>query len=468
MLFTDPQFYLFFLPITLFALWLSLRVSKGQFSGASYLVIALATLFFYGSQSAWYLLPLGISIGCDFLWATLLFRTKDSRIRKLICTLSICQNIAILALFKFRPFWLSLLGGNSEGYGELAWLPKELPPGISFYTFESMSFVIDIYRGQIAAPVRPREFFGFLLMFPRFIAGPIVRFSEMLPQYQRFQGMHLGSGFVTFAFGFALKRLFADNFAHLVPLAFENTSPSGLESWLGVFGYTFQIYFDFSGYSLMAIGLGKMLGFQFPANFNRPYLASSLQDFWRRWHITLSSWLRDYVYFSLGGNRCGKWRTYLNLLITMAVGGVWHGGTVSFLIWGLWHGSFLVIERQIWSEDYQARWRTVFTFFIVMWGWVFFRADTLKHAARIFHSLLFFGGTDSLVVHLPQAMSPEQWLLIGCGLVYCFVIERNWESLMDRLEKLPPFFAYSTSSFLIAMSVDLSSNSLLPFLYFQF
>jgi alginate O-acetyltransferase complex protein AlgI len=459
MLFTHTTFLFYFLPLALLALRITNSFQKGkEFSNASRLTIFLATLVFYGFKQPWWLVPFCFCIAFDFLWAHLLWKAQGTT-RKWLCAVSISQNLALLGTFKYWDVFAPALHLP----------PIELPPGISFYTFESMSFVIDVYRRQTQPPKSPLEFFAFIGMFPRFVAGPIVRYREMVDQFSRYKGMQLGPGLYTFIIGFFLKTCFADNCAQFVNYAFDREGTvQFLSAWVGTLAFTMQIYFDFSGYSLMAIGLGKCLGFQFPTNFNRPYLAVGLSDFWRRWHITLSSWLRDYLYIPLGGNRKGPWRTYLNLFLTMAIGGLWHGSGLPFLIWGAWHGVGLCIERATGIGGRVPRWlHTAGTFLFVVCGWVFFRAKTAGEAIEILSAMAKpwqTGFNDGAIIAHPMAAA-----FFALSLIYCFAIEARWQP--EKLDYLPqlswPQHAAVMGLFIVALVGTLSAWSI-PFIYFQF
>lgn len=287
-----------------------------------------------------------------------------------------------------------------------------LPLGISFYTFQSMSYTIDVYRGRTAAIRNLIDYACFVSMFPQLVAGPIIRFSEVADQLRErtHTPAKFARGVAFFCVGLAKKVLLANPCGKIADLAFEAGSVRPLDAWYGVVAYAFQIYFDFSGYSDMAIGLGLMLGFVFPKNFDSPYLSQSITEFWRRWHISLSTWLRDYLYVPLGGNRKGPRRTYVNLALVMLLGGLWHGAAWNFLIWGGIHGALLALERlhgrRAFYAALPARLRTLVTFVIVLFTWVFFRTPDLPSALR------YLG--DMFAVGAPQE---------GAGLLAGFVYQ---------------------------------------------
>ncbi len=461
MLFTDSLFLFYFLPAALALHALTTFFRRGpSYNNTSRLLLFFLTLVFYGVKQPWWLLPFFVGILFDFLWASLLMRIERPRARAVILSLSVAQNLTLLGIFKYWDF----LGANLVAlfpqwagrfpHFALGDSPIPMPAGISFYTFESLSFVIDVYRRELIPPRNPLEFFAFIGMFPRFIAGPIVRYKEMTKQFARYGGMQIERGLYQFVHGLFLKVCFADNFALLVDYAFGNPANAGFfGAWIGVIAYTMQIYFDFSGYSMMAIGIGRCLGFEFPANFKTPYLSTSLTDFWRRWHISLSSWLRDYLYRPLGGNKHGTLRTYLNLFLTMLLGGIWHGASWMFVAWGAWHGACLAIERALGLKASRAR-----TMLIVMIGWVFFRASSMGDAATILAAM--FSPWRGLALN-PEGLLTRPVSLPFCaaGILYCFWLEPR----LGELKRAGVAVAMFAVSLVIAFS-----SMTIPFLYFQF
>lgn len=314
-----------------------------------------------------------------------------SRGQRLAVGVSVATNLALLGFFKYFNFVVESYDAllASVGLAELGLettLRVTLPLGISFYTFQSMSYTIDVYRGRAAALSSFVDFACYVSLFPQLVAGPILRFSEVADQLR--ERTHtvekLARGAAFFCLGMAKKVLLADPCGRIADLAFGADSLAPLDAWYGVTAYAFQIYFDFSGYSDMAIGLGLMLGFVFPKNFDSPYKADSITDFWRRWHVSLSTWLRDYLYIPLGGNRLGSQRTYLNLGVVMVLGGLWHGASWSFVLWGTIHGGWLALERLLGKRPvYRGLPRPVrvaTTFLVVLVAWVFFRAPDLGSA----------------------------------------------------------------------------------------
>ena len=472
MLFHSPEFLFYFLPAALLLHRVAL-VGNGRTYGTwPRLVLLLATLVFYGWDHSWWLWPFAFSVFFDFVWSTLLVRTVSERRRRLLCSLSVVQNLGLLGYFKY---WDAVVLRLATWWPVSAnWLQPhglELPAGISFYTFESLSFVIDVYRREIVPPRNPFDFFGFMAMFPRFIAGPIVRYRDISRQLVDYRGMRVQDGLMIFVRGLFLKLCFADSFAVFTGYVTHSPERVGAAAaWVGSFAYAMQLYFDFSGYSLMAIGLGVALGFDFPDNFRQPYVANSLQDFWRRWHISLSTWLRDYVYRSLGGNRAGRFNTYRNLLLTMVLGGIWHGAGLKYAVWGAGHGGFLGAERALgWQHRPASAVGWARTFLIVLAGWVFFYASDVSQALVILQRMVFLGG--SAEPFSPGALidNPLTTGLCLAGIVYCFVIEPRLAAHAQQREPQATFGGQLVAACQLAAALIVGlSQFTIPFLYFQF
>jgi alginate O-acetyltransferase complex protein AlgI len=466
-LFTDNIFLFYFLPAALLLHRLAVGRASGRYPALARVTLFLLTLVFYAYRDVWWIYPFLASVAFDFLWASLLMRTERPAARRLLVGVSIAQNLALLSLFKYRDFlrpWLPWIPELRQDGASLA-----LPAGISFYTFESLSFVIDVYRREITGKLGASDFFGFIGMFPRFIAGPIARYRPIVRQFREYPGMQLERGLPLFAAGLFLKACLADQFAVFVPYAFDQGfDPGFIGAWIGTVSYAMQIYFDFSGYSLMAIGLGLCLGFEFPSNFERPYLAASLRDFWRRWHITLSSWLRDYLYIPLGGGRRGTARTYLNIFITMLLGGMWHGAQWTFVLWGAWHGVLLCVERGAgWDAGRPHPLKRAWVLAGVGFGWILFRASSVPQALYVARSLFAgpgarLGPFDSALLH----RHPVSVLAAAFGLVYCFALEGRVDY---RLAEYPAHLRGACAFGLIVVSlILLKSTPSTWFLYFTF
>ncbi len=403
--------FLIFLPIVLLIVALLRNESQRR------ITIFAASLFFYGWWDWRFCFFLVGASTIDY-WLALKIHSAAPDHKRRWLLLSVISNLGILATFKYLGWVLRNL--NSLTGWDLPVIDVPLPLGISFFTFQAMSYTIDVYRGQFNPARRWFDFSFSMSFFPHLIAGPIVRASHFIPQLDGehpIQRDNLLDGLATFSKGFLKKTLLADQLAVCADVVFAN--PDFFSSgtvWLGVAAYTAQIYYDFSGYTDMAIGLARMFGFAFPNNFDHPYLSGNITEFWRRWHISLSSWLRDYLYISLGGNRKGHFRTYVNLLLTMLLGGLWHGASLTFVVWGALHGMALATHKFVterWPTPGVVR-RAVgvpFTLLFVMICWVFFRAPNFDVAATVLRKMAFI---DSLGCRWPyvQAMLA---LLAGAG-----------------------------------------------------
>jgi len=411
--FSSHLFVYYFLPLALLAYYLAPRRGKN-------LVLTLFSFVFYGwanvafipllitSTLIDYLCGLGLTGGFRPPWRgelpLLAPGGPRSRSQKVILTVSITANLLLLGFFKYFNFTVDSYNGLVAALGFTGLridtlMRVVLPLGISFYTFKSMSYAIDVYRGDARAMRDILDFFCFESMFPDLVAGPIIRFSEIADQLatRTITSEKFARGVSFFCLGMAKKVLLANPCGKIADTTFGAASLGALDAWQGLFAYAFQIYYDFSGYSDMAIGLALMLGFMFPKNFDSPYKAESITDFWRRWHLSLSTWLRDYLYIPLGGNRKGEWRTYINLALVMLIGGLWHGAAWTFVIWGAIHGFWLALERALGKDSWYRRLphagRVALTFFIVLIAWVFFRAPDLASALRYLGSLAGLGGS---------------------------------------------------------------------------
>lgn len=402
--------------------------------------------------------------------------TPRTRGQQIAVIVSVCTNLALLGFFKYFNFGvasydtlLTLLG--LDGLRLELVFRITLPLGISFYTFQSMSYTIDVYRGH-AAPLRSFiDFACYVSMFPQLVAGPIIRFSEVADQLRgrTCTVTKFARGVAFLSVGLAKKILLANPCGQVADLAFDAGSLSALDAWYGLVAYAFQIYYDFSAYSDMAIGLGLMLGFVFPKNFDSPYQSASITEFWRRWHISLSSWLRDYLYVPLGGSRHGPRRTYVNLLLVMVLGGLWHGAAWTFVIWGGLHGTLLALERARGKTALYDRLprpvRVGATFVLVSIGWVFFRADDLGEALRYLQTMLGLGAVEPSRAVLAGVM--YQPYLVGTVAVAALVTwgcPQTW----DWTRRLTAPRAGLTVAALVVALALLSTQAYNPFIYFMF
>lgn len=363
----------------------------------------------------------------------------------------ITLNLLTLGYFKYFNFGTDLLGIN-------AW-QVILPIGISFYIFHCISYLVDVYRGDTPPSPRLWDFAAFVALFPHLIAGPVLRYKDLALQFsQRTHSWEkFNEGALRFMIGFTKKVMIADTLAPLADGVFAHPNPTFAESWLGLLAYAAQLYFDFSGYSDMAVGLALMMGFRFIENFNHPYLSRSITEFWRRWHISLSTWLRDYLYIPLGGNRKGRLRTCVNLFLTMLLGGLWHGANVTFVFWGAWHGMLMVLERLF--GELQARWLTLLC---VLLGWVLFRSPDMEMALGFYQGLIGLHGL-ALTNDLRWQITPLMLATLGLAYLYIFLAPRlSAASALTLTGQLG-----ALGIFLLALC-KLIADSYTPFLYFQF
>jgi alginate O-acetyltransferase complex protein AlgI len=391
--------------------------------------------------------------------------------------LGVTVDLLTLGYFKYANFGVDSLNAilGAAGTAPIAWTHVILPIGISFYIFESISYIADVYRRDTEATRHPVDFATFIALFPHLIAGPVFRYKDLADQFE--QRVHswekFGEGSLRFMQGFIKKVFIADTIAPLVSSAFGLTHPTTADAWLGAIAYTAQLYFDFSGYSDMAIGLGLMMGFRFVENFNQPYISQSITEFWRRWHMSLSSWLRDYLYISLGGNRGGTLKTYRNLFLTMLLGGLWHGANWTFVLWGAWHGLMLCVERVFGVKPDPSRFRPhrwLPTLLIVVLGWVMFRSDNVGAALRMYEAMFRFDGAGLSDVYASAITSIEI-----ATLLLAIAVTAYTGTTSRRPAPLPPVFVHRHAAtqfliwplFLLAI-LKLSAQSYSPFLYFQF
>jgi len=471
MIFSSYEFIFLFLPVVLAGYYLLPARWRTTF-------LTLASYFFYGWWDYRFCGLMLLSTLIDYGAGKGIASATSSRGRKQWMLMSVVSNLSLLGFFKYFDMFASTVNyGLSAFFAEtgnptpdtsfLPLLHLVLPVGISFYTFQSMSYAIDLYRGQ-AKPTRSfMDFACYVSLFPQLVAGPIVRYHELAEQlvYREHSWARAFTGCSFFVLGFAKKVLIADGVAPLVDAAFGSTAPGFIDAWVGVLAYTMQIYFDFSGYSDMAVGLALLFGFQMPQNFHSPYKAVSITDFWRRWHISLSTWLRDYLYIPLGGNRHGPVRTYINLMLTMLLGGLWHGANWTFVAWGLFHGGLLALERAAGKQGWWARAPVVVqragTFVLVMLGWVVFRAGSMDQAWSVYAGMIGlqgWGAASGVVVwSLPLVMLP-----VAVALAWCRA--NTWEI---RHEPRWGWTLWLSVLFVVSV-LTILVNSASPFLYFQF
>jgi D-alanyl-lipoteichoic acid acyltransferase DltB (MBOAT superfamily) len=464
MLFPTIQFALFFV-VVLTANWLLAPTPQRW----KWFMLA-ASYVFYGAWDWRFTALLGGATLVNHTVAGIMAGVEEPRDRQRLLAVGIVANLGVLAWFKYYGFFVSSLINAFKPIGELPLplLQITLPVGISFFTFQAMSYVIDVYRGN-QEPASMLDFAVYLSFFPQLVAGPIVRGSEFIPQLNGRRDpkrVEAAAAFSLIAGGLFKKVVVANTLAGAIvdPVFASPQNFSAFEVLAGVYGYAVQIYADFSGYTDIAIGIALLLGFRFPQNFDSPYVATSLQDFWRRWHMTLSRWLRDYLYISLGGNRGGRAKTYRNLMITMVLGGLWHGAAWTFVLWGALHGGGMAIE-QWWRRAMPERgvpdWvKRVATFHVVCLGWILFRADSLGSVVTILSRLGHLGPTSSVTLVVIT-------LIVGAIGVQFLPTEFKVEvrGLFGRLQPIAMMAALGI--FLIVLD-GLGPEGVAPFIYFQF
>lgn len=461
MVFSSIVFLFGFLPVVLFLYhliflptWFGATGTRWRRLANLFLLVVSLLFYFWGEKFlVWVFIA---TVFIDFLCALLISKALVDRryeqlipggprsaFQKTVLALSICSNMALLGYFKYFNFGVDTFNALAlkAGFPSAMWgsPPKVLLPlGISFFVFHSMSYTIDVYRGYVKATRNPIDYACYVLMFPQLVAGPIVRYSLVAHQLlgRRMTSGIFASGVARFVTGLAKKVLVANTVSVFADRMFA--LPAGDihfgVAWLGVIAYTLQIYFDFSGYSDMAIGLGRMLGFELPINFNYPYIAISVRDFWRRWHISLSTWFQDYLYIPLGGSRRSISRTYGNLATVFLLCGLWHGAKWTFVAWGLYHGLFLVLERYG-LEDLISRTgilRRVYTLLIVMVGWVLFRAETFTQAVVVLRAMTGLAPGKS-TYPLEWFLTPDLVLALVAGVIFSAPVV---PALQDRIERL--------------------------------
>ena len=467
MVFSSITFLFYFLPIFL-ALYFITPTIKGK-----NVVTLVFSLIFYAWGEPKFILVLLFSIVFNF-FAALAIDDREGSARKLALAVAVVGNLLVLGIFKYANFVSANLAGLLAPLGlAIATTDIHLPLGISFFTFHCLSYVIDIYRRRFHANRDPIDVALYISLFPQLVAGPIVRYKTVARQLdaRRFTVGRASVGARIFIIGLAQKVLVADVVAPLVHVAFDQVHNQSLvQAWIGLIAYTVQLYFDFAGYSNMAIGLGIVLGFTFPRNFRMPYTSLSITEFWRRWHMSLSSWLRDYLYIPLGGNRGSNAQTYRNLIMVFLLCGLWHGANWTFVLWGAWHGVFLVIER-LGLKSVLARRATLvswaYALLAVMGGWVLFRSASLTAAIGYYASLVGRNGFSEISFDMHDALNERAivTLMIGCVLAVAPRWPAKWSA--PFLVRAPADVAF-TFALLIFSMITVAAGAYSPFLYFRF
>ena len=468
MVFTTHIFIFYFLP-------LFLAVYFGLPRQWRNLWITAASYVFYGWWEPWFVCLMMFTTVMDFIWGKVITRPGATRWqRKAAVVACVVTNLSFLGFFKYYMFGAETLNQLLAvvGIEPFRVLTVVLPIGISFYTFHSLTYIIDLYRRDATPAKSFTDFSAFVALFPDLVAGPIIRYKTLAAQlaFRVHTVPRFASGVTIFVLGFAKKILLANPAGNVADAVFNAAQPGALDAWFGVLAYAFQIYFDFCGYSDMAVGLGRMLGFEYLKNFDAPYLADSITEVWRRWHISLSSVLRDYLYLPLGGNRLGETRTYINLGIVMLLGGLWHGAKWNFVVWGAYHGALLAFERWRGKTSLYRQLprfaRIAITFVLMLFSWVLFRADNLTAAVHYFGAMFGLTSVNPASLLLAASLYTPLHLLtmaLGAALIFQPVQAHEWAMQPQswrRVSLLVPLF-------IVALMV-MFSQAFNPFLYFQF
>ncbi len=451
-------------------------------STARILYVVAFSLYFYYKSSGSYFLLLILAATYDYMIGFSIYHSRNQTLRKWLVAMSVAINLSLLGYFKYTNFFVGL-SNQLFGEGFLEFQNIFLPVGISFFVFQSMSYTIDVYRRELKPLTSWLDYLFYLSFFPQLVAGPIVRARDFIPQIhqQVFVSREMFGGAIFLILtGLFKKAIISDYIAlNFVDRIFdEPLLYSGFECLMGLYGYALQIYCDFSGYSDMAIGLALMMGFRFPKNFDAPYQSATITEFWRRWHISLSSWLRDYLYISLGGNRKGRFRTYLNLLLTMLLGGLWHGAAWRFVLWGALHGVALAVHKMWLSVIPRAKVNgsdmnpftrllgILVTFHIVCLGWLVFRADSVQTAELLLHQIF----TNFNVALIPQVIEGYSFalLLIAVGYLLHFVPAGGDRWARGAVTRAPMWGQVAMLVVMIWCVMQVKSADIQPFIYFQF
>lgn len=472
MVFSSSVFLLYFLPV----FFLIYSIASKEYKNY---IILIASIFFYAWGAPKFVFVIVGSTLIDFQIVKALYKSKKERIRKLLLFLSVFTNLGLLAFFKYANFFVDNVNHLlvNLGFNAMPWVQIALPIGISFYTFQTLTYSIDVYRGTHVPLKKPTDYLLYIMSFPQMIAGPIVRFNSIADDItNRVETVNDKLlGIYRFCIGLAKKVLVANVMAQQAD-AILNGNLADLSTpaaWAGILAYAFQIYFDFSGYSDMAIGLGKMMGFRFPENFESPYTATSISEFWRRWHITLGGFMRDYLYIPLGGNRVSTSRLYFNLWLVFLLSGLWHGASWNFVIWGAYHGFFLIIDRLFLLKFLKKIGKfpaTIITFFIVIIGWVVFRIENMTDIWIFLERLFAFDFSSS------PDLSAKFCSIFIIAVIFSFLTSFKFGQKIDQFVFKRENYSIATHiTFavlaLIALILSISSittSGFNPFIYFRF
>ncbi|MCK9476402.1 MAG: MBOAT family protein [Candidatus Muirbacterium halophilum] len=466
MVFSSTFFVYFFFPLV-FILY---NVIPSKFWNIFLLSVSL--LFYAWGEPFFIFVMLG-SILLNFVSGLLISRFEGKIFyRRIVFIVGVCLNISLLFYFKYFNFFVENLKGIFNF--NINFEKVILPIGISFFTFQALSYIIDLYFGKIKVQKSFIDLALYISLFPQLIAGPIVRYKSIENQLKK-RNINIyktSYGLRRFVAGLTKKVFFANVLGETADkiFALNITDYSQMTAWLGILCYTFQIYYDFSGYSDMAIGLGRMFGFRFVENFNYPYISRSITEFWRRWHISLSTWFRDYVYIPLGGNRKGKYRTYVNLIIVFILTGFWHGAAWNFIIWGMYYGVFLIFEKVFFnfSKTKKFGFWNIYTFFIVINGWVLFRSPDLNYALDFLKKLYFNFNSDLIIYDFEYFFNKRVMIFLSLAFLFCTPIVKN---TLKKINKFKFIFYVERFVYVILVFLNLifvGASTYNPFIYFRF
>lgn len=471
MVFSSLLFIFVFLPIFLLVYYLLPHRWRNLF-------IVIGGYFFYSWGAPKFAIILFFTITIDYLISLYLVKIKSSQ-KKYLLIASIILNLGLLAYFKYSNFFIGQINWLLvfTNLPSLPWKEVILPIGISFIVFQELSYIIDVYRGNIKPARTLIDFAAFLMLFPQIIAGPIIRYIDVCEQLKS-RAHNIDNfyyGIKRFSIGLSKKILIANTISPVADAMFHLNSVRDLSSplaWLGILSYSIQIYFDFSGYSDMAIGMAKMLGFDFKENFNRPYIAKSITDFWARWHISLSTWMKEYLYIPLGGNRISTKRTYINLWIVFLISGLWHGANWNFILWGAFHGFLLVNERIFllkWLSKIPKYLQIGFTFFVINLSWVLFREENLSLAIKFYTRLFSLGDFFKPInIRMHEIINIKQIVVFIIAMLIIFI---PWKKIYKQNmynKKTEVFFGLFNLGLFILAILELFNSKFNPFIYFRF
>jgi alginate O-acetyltransferase complex protein AlgI len=477
MVFASPVFLLLFLPLVVVAYAVAPATARNA-------VLLMASLLFYMWGEGWFVALVVASVLVNWGFGIAIGGAADPLARRRWLTAAVTINLLVLAVFKYANFVVANLDAlvRAAGFAPLTLTNIPLPLGISFFTFHAISYVVDVYKRNAKAERRLSEFALYILLFPQLIAGPIIRWRDFIDQiaHRQWRAADAAYGIRRFLLGLGKKVLIANTLGRVADAIFPLPQAQLTTSiaWLGIVCYTLQIYFDFSGYSDMALGLMRMFGFRILENFNYPYISRSIREFWRRWHISLSNWFLDYLYVPLGGNREGPARAYRNLVIVFLLCGLWHGASWPFVLWGVWHGLFLVAERAGLGRVLEragpvAR---VYTLTVVMGGWVLFRSSTLARAGGFYGALLGLGHGDPVLRPLREFLDPLVATTLIIAMIGATPIARHLGTWRERLAEASPragaLVLTADTAWLVVVLVTatafLAAGTYNPFIYFRF